>query len=368
MKTVAGVVLSALLALLPVASRAQTDGTIDSGASTLTVNDGSLTISDGATFDTYSTLDLNNAATLTLGAADGVVILSNQYGYENSILASQTGVITPLSVNVIDSGSVATTGILNPITGAGTAIITGGTVTLAASLTVITGTSGLTVNGVLVGNTVLTRAPQQLIFPYSGTLVYTATLGSTTPQFTAAAMQASVAAGLNFNLIPALTNFGGLGTTVRILGGTASVSRTVLTTFSAGPAGAASDDVNVGGTITDTYVLELSYSEAAALALPGGPEAMRLDWLNPNTGQWENAVDGNTGGIPTFVDGAYNPAVDSNLGTYGVDTANQEVWAVINHNSQFTTDIQPAPEPGSWMFLSIGLTGLLGVRRFRRGN
>jgi len=157
-----------------------------------------------------------------------------------------------------------------------------------------------------------------------------------------------------------------MGTTIHLLGGTASVNRTVLTTFGAGPAGSASDDVNVSGTISDTYVLELSYSQAAALSLPGGPNAMQLEWLDPNTGVWENAIGGNTGGTPTFVDGPYNPSVDFNLGTYGVDTANQEVWAVVDHNSQFTAGI--LPEPGSVMLLSVGLTALLGVRRFRRGN
>lgn len=139
----------------------------------------------------------------------------------------------------------------------------------------------------------------------------------------------------------------------------------MLTAFSAGPTGAASDDVNVSGTINDTYVLELSYSQAVAQSLPGGPSAMQLQWLDPNTGEWVNAVAGNTGGTPTFVNGAYNPAVDFNLGTYGVDTTNDVVWAVIDHNSQFSVDSQ-VPEPGSIMLLSAGLTGLLGGIRFRR--
>jgi len=375
MKIFAGLILFSLLACAAAPLHAQSDGTIDLGASadaTLTVGDGSLTISDGASTVTAGTVTITDAATLSLVAAgDGSVMLNGGVltgATYNSILAYQPGIVTPLNLTVSDLGVLATTGIINPLTGAGTAIITGGALTLNTNLAVTTGANGLTLNGVLVGNTVFSRAPQQLIFPFNGTLVYTPVVGQTTPQFTAASLQTSVNAGLNFNLIPALTNFGGLGTTVRILDGTASVNRTVLTTFSAGPAGAASDDVNFGGTIADTYVLELSYSQAAALAMVGGPDAMRLDWLDPSTGQWENAVEGNTGGTPLFVDDAYDPTVDFNLGTYGVDTTNQVVWAVVDHNSQFVADGQMAPEPGSLMLLSWGLAGVLGVRRFRRGS
>jgi len=244
--------------------------------------------------------------------------------------------------------------------------VTGGTLTSATNLTISTTTNTLALGGTLVASGSVNSAAQQLVFPFSSTLIYTPTATLAAPSITATALQSNVNAGVNFNLIPVLTDFGGMGTTVQLLGGAASVNRTVLTAFSAGPAGAASDDVNVSGTITDTYALELSYNQAAALASPGGPNAMRLEWLNPNTGLWENAIDDNTGGTPTFVDGPYNPATDFNLGTYGVDTTNNEVWAVVDHNSQFTAD--SVPEPGSVMLLSVGLTGLLGGLRFRRRN
>jgi MYXO-CTERM domain-containing protein len=81
---------------------------------------------------------------------------------------------------------------------------------------------------------------------------------------------------------------------------------------------------------------------------------------------WENAVDGNTGGTSTFVDGPYNPTLDSSLGTYGVNTTNDVVWAVIDHNSTFTVDTQTVPEPGGPALLACALFGLLALGRFRR--
>ena len=43
------------------------------------------------------------------------------------------------------------------------------------------------------------------------------------------------------------------------------------------------------------------------------------------------------------------------LGTWGVDTADHVVWAVVDHNSQFAV----IPEPGTLALLAAGLLGLL---------
>jgi hypothetical protein len=365
MKTFAGLIFSCFLICQAALLRAQ-DGSIDLGTTSsgdLTLSGGTITISSGGTISSGATLSLNDA---TIASAAGTLVLQNpSSGTVTNFLATQAGAGT-LAFSGTSTEVLSSTVFQNLSTGAATTVVTGGTLTSAGSLTIAASTNSLSLGGTVVVNGALSSAAQ-LVFPFPSTLVYfpNATLAS--PTITATALQSNVTAGLNFNLIPALTDFSGLGTTVQLLGGTASVNRAVLTTFSAGPTGAASDDVNVSGTISDTYVLELSYSQAAALALPGGPNAMQLQWLNPNTGQWVNAVDGNTGGTPTFVNGAYNPAVDFNLGTYGVDTTNDVVWAVVDHNSQFAADSQ-VPEPGSVMLLSVGLTGLLGGVRFRRGN
>ena len=67
-------------------------------------------------------------------------------------------------------------------------------------------------------------------------------------------------------------------------------------------------------------------------------------------------------------DPTLNPASLSNadlaalLGSYGVDTTGHDVWAVINHNSQFAV----VPEPSAMVLVALGLAGLAGYRIRRR--
>ena len=61
---------------------------------------------------------------------------------------------------------------------------------------------------------------------------------------------------------------------------------------------------------------------------------------------WQNAITGNTGGTPKFVNGPYDPAVDFHLGYFGLDSVIHVVWAVVNHNSQFAvTNLQTVQAP-----------------------
>ena len=71
------------------------------------------------------------------------------------------------------------------------------------------------------------------------------------------------------------------------------------------------------------------------------------------------------GGTPFFAGyGAYNPATDNILGYYGNDTADNYVWAVINHNSQFAVgQISASPEPSRALLLLAGLSAVMLRRR-----
>ena len=81
----------------------------------------------------------------------------------------------------------------------------------------------------------------------------------------------------------------------------------------------------LGSDQTDIYTLSLSYDKSKgssfALATPDG------------NGNWINAVDQNLGGAKTFVAGPWKAGYA--LGTYGIDTAGNTVWAVLNTNGYF---------------------------------
>lgn len=156
-------------------------------------------------------------------------------------------------------------------------------------------------------------------------------------------------------------------TASQILEGTASTDTTLQSSFT-GYSPASNDAIrqsdvfslsgvpviNVSDGETDTFVLQLHYSNMTADSF--------LGWLDPVTNRWVNAVDGNIGGTAFFVgDRAYNALFDFNLGTYGVNSLNNTVWAVLNHNSDFA--IIPEPPTG---VLFLGGTAVHFVFLLRR--
>lgn len=91
-------------------------------------------------------------------------------------------------------------------------------------------------------------------------------------------------------------------------------------------------DYNMGSGLTDTFALSLSYDDATVTDALITAKSFGLAKLNEN-GVWENAVNANHGGTPTFVNGPW--ASGYGLGTWGVDTTSKTVWAVINSNGYF---------------------------------
>lgn len=121
-----------------------------------------------------------------------------------------------------------------------------------------------------------------------------------------------------------------------------------------------SDVVEVSN-VQGVYVLKMSYNPADVV---GNESQLYLAWLNG--GMWRHAVDGNGGGTAQRINGDWLTAIDGSLdtgdlGKYGVDTANDYVWAVLDHNSEFAV----IPEPSSLTLLGLGAAGLLARRRRR---
>ncbi|ABE49168.1 MULTISPECIES: metallophosphoesterase [Methylobacillus] len=109
--------------------------------------------------------------------------------------------------------------------------------------------------------------------------------------------------------------------------------------------------------VADPFVLALSYGEDVAV----DESLLRLMYLVD--GEWVLAVEANTEGTPFFVSGAWNATYG--LGTYGVDTVNNQVWAVIDRNGQFAVAAVPEPSAMALMLCGLGLLVPLAARRRR---
>lgn len=141
---------------------------------------------------------------------------------------------------------------------------------------------------------------------------------------------------------------------------------------------------------TDPYALQMTYDgstigNAGAQASAGAAGLLYLATLVPNAGpagggqagsdEWLLATydDFGVGGSAQFnVASSYsawalaNGVTDANLGnfvgSYGYDVADGEVWAVVNHDSQFAV----VPEPAAGALAALGLMGLLVLGAARR--
>ncbi len=164
---------------------------------------------------------------------------------------------------------------------------------------------------------------------------------------------------------------------------------------------------------TDPFVLQMNYN-VPLLSNEGGQAkkgTIYLGWLEPadptangfSGPTWEKAVTGDfgsgnasdvaqnyQGSFLSFVNGVVTAEQNNNsnpffhataftsgtlgsltqaelsdiLGSYGVDPSSgaHDVWAVINHNSQFAV----VPEPSTLLLAALGLAGLAGYRVRRR--
>lgn len=158
-----------------------------------------------------------------------------------------------------------------------------------------------------------------------------------------------------------------VATFATLLAGETSAATTLLTSFSATSAAAndefrRSDVYSFQGSGADIFTLQLSFTATS-------PDSY-LGWLNGT--QWENAVDGNTGnnalsaqqgyvGSFSQFQLAYGNDLSQYIGAWGMDVVGgtTKVWAVLNHNSDFSI----VPEPGARALVMLGVGTLLVSRR-----
>jgi len=191
-------------------------------------------------------------------------------------------------------------------------------------------------------------------------------------------------------------------------GGTATVSlswRTRLSPSEVSPAqhppipvgvttGLVSDVLNLSGMTTsgashttDPFVLDMSYNPA--LLPKGGPPAIEnglahnklIYMVSPSNstdgGPYVNTVSLDTGNVVSDplsnkygyfgsyaafqadANGGAGGTPASELGAWGIDTTAHEVWAVVNHNSEFAV----VPEPSTFVLGGLGIVGLIVARR-----
>ena len=157
-------------------------------------------------------------------------------------------------------------------------------------------------------------------------------------------------------------------TTAAILSGSAATDMTIAATWSAPistPSTSVYSDVltltNTG--TTGSFVLQMSYDQAAINAAGVDETLLALGWLDGTA--WVNAVNGNSNGTAAGFLGAYDAGnlAMNQLGAYGVDTANNVVWAVLDHNSDF--GVVPVPEPATVVMI-VGGVLVLGLGWYRR--
>lgn len=161
----------------------------------------------------------------------------------------------------------------------------------------------------------------------------------------------------------------GSGTTAALIGGQATGSRSITSSFTlgsevnSGTVTLVGDAFNLSGTGSDTFVLQMGYTDQALADLGLSELEIRMMWQDAN-GDFVNAVLGNSNaetlGESLFVEGVYNPAIHT-LGHHGVDADSNTVWAVLDHNSTF--GIGAVPEPSSWGLLLVGIGGAALFRR-----
>jgi len=166
------------------------------------------------------------------------------------------------------------------------------------------------------------------------------------------------------------SSFGGRDTTAAIGAGGAGAGTTVTTQFGASQPGdlLASDRLTINGLDGTTFLLVMDLD--MDIPVDASLQDFYLGWFDTGDSTWKNAIEGNHGVAGSLAggyllpyqsflsnNGGWNPV--SMLGAYGVNTTSNQVWAVIDHNSEFGA----VPEPSTYALLALGGAALFLVAR-----
>lgn len=315
----------------------------------------------GGTLRTSGSLTLTNRpVTLLAGVSDGGGTFEVQSGttFFNSAVNGKT---------INGAGSLTKTGVGTlSLSGTVDNAYTGGTIVKAGTLSVqrtgLLGTGTVSVQGTGAGAANMGT----LLVSGSTTLTNALVLAGGQVQRTVNAGEAytfGTAGGVHSDFS------GGIDTGVALLQSQNAITTTTISyAFSENaPLGVLNDSVRV----SDVFSLdnmEPGTMFTLQLSLADIESGNYLGWYDTSTNSWTNAVLGNsnagTVGLSGFQgDRAYNAGTDFVLGHWGYDSANNTVWAVIDHNSEFI--VAAVPEPGTVVMVGLGLAGVLLGRRRR---
>jgi fibronectin-binding autotransporter adhesin len=301
---------------------------------TTTVSGGRLQIGMGGTTGSISSRLVNNGE-VAFNRSDAVVYSGTISG-SGSLTQAGTGRLTLTGSNSYSGGTTVSSGTLSVghknAVGTGTVVIDGGVYVIE---TAVSATNSVTIS--------------------SGTF------------------SRSLAASSSLvNAVDASSGTGGVVTFATLLAGETSAATTLQTSFAATSAATndefrRSDVYSFEGSGADIFTLQLSFTATS-------PDSY-LGWLNGN--QWENAVNGNAGNnalsaqqgyVGSFAQFqlAYGNDLSQYIGAWGTDVVGgtTKVWAVLNHNSDFSI----VPEPGTCALIMLGVGTLLVSRRRKEAD
>lgn len=310
-----------------------------------------------------ATVTVNGSGVSTMDGSGGLHL----QGVQNFNVADTTGDSgTDLAVSTVLAGPGATLGAAGGIAklGAGTMRLTGAN-TFTAGVTVSAGTLAAA-NPAALGTGTATVASGAILRLDPTAIIANAITDLGTGSFLGS---------LDFAGGGLLRTSTAGGTTRGILiagSDGASVTLNPAIGWSAQTSATASDIYQLSNTSGTAQVLSLDYDPALA---PPSSQDIFLAWFDTVATEWVNAVDGNSSGTPSFFSGSWDDFLTANpsatpttaLGTYGHDTAANTVWAVIDHNSDFSVVVVPEPA-------TLGLMGVAGLvagwvlRRRRKGR